>query len=183
MFHGNWHIARLLELSLPKRVDGFFLIFTSIKAVLNIYHTFCCSVVQLCPTLCDPHQLQHTSLLCPLPSPGVCSISCPLSWWCHPTISFSVVPFSCLQSFPASGSFPRSQLFVSCGQSIGASASASVLPVNNQNWVPLGLAGLISLQSKELSRVFSNTTLQKHQFFGHTSHLTCTGHTCTSNKM
>ena len=114
-----------------------------------------------------PHGLQHTSLSCPLPTPGACSNSCPSSQWCHPTISSSVVPFSsCLWSFPASGSFPRSQLFTSRGQSIGVSASALVLPMNIQDWFPLGLTGLISLQSKGLSIVFSNTAVQKHQFSG-----------------
>ena len=114
-----------------------------------------------------PHGLQHARLPCPSPTPRVCSNSCPSSQWCHPTISSSVVPFSsCLQSFPASGSFPISQFFTSDGQSIGASASASVLPMNIQDWFPLGWTGLISLQSKELSRVFSSTTVQKHQFFG-----------------
>ena len=99
-------------------------------------------------------------------SPGACSNSCPLSQWCHPTISSFVVPFSsCFQSFPASGSFPMSRFFTSSGQNIGASASASVLPMNTQDWFPLGLTGLISLLSKGLSRVFSNTTVQKHQFF------------------
>ena len=106
-----------------------------------------------------PHGLQHTRLPWPSTTPGVHSNSCPLSQWCHPTISSSVIPFSsCLQSFPASGSFPMSQLFASDGQSFGVSASASVLPMNIQDW--------ISLQSKGLSRVFSNTTAQKHQFFG-----------------
>ena len=101
----------------------------------------------------------------PSGSPGVCSNSCPLSQWCHPTISSSVVPFSsCPQSFPASGSFPVSQTFASGGQSIGA--SASVLPMNSQGWFPLGLTGLISLLSKGLSRVFFSTTIRKHQFFG-----------------
>ena len=110
-----------------------------------------------------PHGLQHARFPCPSPSPGVYSNSCPLSWWCHTTISS---PFtSCLQSFPASGFFPMSQLFASGSQSIGASASASVLPVNIQDWFPLGLTGLISLQSRGLSRVFSSTTFQKHQFF------------------
>ena len=114
-----------------------------------------------------PQGLQHTRLPCPSSSPGACSNSCPLCQWCHPTISSSVVPFSsCLQSFPASGSFPIGQFFTSGGQSIGASASASVLLMNIQDWFPLGLIGLISLQSKGLSRVFSNTTVQKHQFFG-----------------
>ena len=113
-----------------------------------------------------PHGLQHARLPCPSPSPGAYSNSCPLSWWCHPTISSSVVPFSsCLQSFPASGSFLMSQLFTSGGQSIGASASISVLPMNIRDWFPLGLTGLISLQSKGLPRVFSNATLQNQQFF------------------
>ena len=112
------------------------------------------------------HGLQHTRLPCPLPTPGVYSNLCPLSRWCHPTISSSVIPFSHLQSFPASGSFPMSQFFTLGGQSIGVSASASVLPMNNQDWLPLGWTGCISLQSKGLSRVFSNTTVQKHQFFG-----------------
>ena len=113
------------------------------------------------------HGLQHTRLPCPSPTLGACSNSSPLSHWCHPTISSSVVPFSYrLQSFPASGSFQMSQLFASGDQSTGASASASVLPVNIQDWFPLGLTGLISLQARGLSRVFSNTTVQKHQFFG-----------------
>ena len=113
-----------------------------------------------------PHGLQHASFLCPLLSPRVCSNSCPLSWWCYPTISPLAVPFSfCPQSFPTSGSFPVSWLFTSSGQTIGASASASVLPVNIQGWFPLGLTGLISLKSKGLSRVFSSTTVQKHLFF------------------
>ena len=113
-----------------------------------------------------PHGLKHTRPPCPSPSPGACSNSCPLSWWCHPTISSSAVPFSSYpQSFPASESFQMSQLFASGGQSIGVSASTSVLPMNIQDWFPLGLTGLISLQSKGLWRVFSNTTVQKHQFF------------------
>ena len=111
------------------------------------------------------HRLQHTRPPCPSPTPGACSNSCPLSWWCHPTILSSVVPFSsCLQPFPASGSFPMSQFFTSGSQSIGVSASTSVLPMNIQDWSPLGLTGLISLQSKGLLRVFSNTTVQKHQY-------------------
>ena len=114
-----------------------------------------------------PHGLLHTRLPCPSPTPGAYSNSCPSSRWCHLTISFSVVPFSShLQSFLASGSLPMSQFFSSSGQSIGVSASASVLPVNTQNWFPLGWTGLISLQSKGLSIVFSNTTVQKHQFLG-----------------
>ena len=115
-----------------------------------------------------PHGLQHTRLPCPSPTPRACSNSRALSRWCHPTSSSSVIPFSSrLPSFPASGSFPMSQFFTSGGQSIGASASASasVLPMNIQDWVPLVLTGWISLQSKGLSRVFSNITVQKHQFF------------------
>ena len=113
-----------------------------------------------------PHGLQYTRLPCPSPTPGACSNSCPSRWWCYPTISSSVVPFSFhLQSFPASGFFPLSQFFQSVDQSIGASASASVLPMNIQDWFPLKLTGWISLQSKGHSRVFSNTTVQKHQFF------------------
>ena len=114
-----------------------------------------------------PHGLQHTRPSCPSPTPGVHSNSSPLSQWCHPTILSSVVPFSsCLQSCPASGSFPMTQFFASGGQSIGISASKSVLPMYIQDWSPLGWTGWISLQSKGLSRVFSNTTVQKHQFFG-----------------
>ena len=114
-----------------------------------------------------PHGLQHTRLPCPSPTPGACPDSYPLGWWCHPTISSSVVPFFFLfQSFPASGSFPVSQLFTSGGQSIGASVSTSALTMNIQEWFPLGWTGLISLQSKELWRLFSNTTIQKHQFYG-----------------
>ena len=109
--------------------------------------------------------LQNSRPPCPSPTPGVYSNSCPLNRWCHPTISSSVVPFSCLQSFPASGSFPMSQLFASDGQSIGVSASASVFPMNIQDLSPLGWTGWISLQSKGLSRVFSNTTVRKHHFF------------------
>ena len=108
-----------------------------------------------------PHGLQHARPPCPLPTLGVYSNSCPLSQWCHPTTSSSVIPFSsCLQSFPASGSFLISQFFASGGQSIGVSASASVLPMNIQDWFPSGWTGWISLQSKELSRVFSDTTVQ-----------------------
>ena len=114
-----------------------------------------------------PHGPQHARPPYPSPTPGVHPNPCPLSQWCHPTISSSVIPFSsCPQSFPASGSFQMSQLFASGGQSIGVSASTSVLPVNTQEWSPLTWTGWISLQSKRLSRVFSNTTGQKHQFFG-----------------
>ena len=128
------------------------------------------SVQFSCSVMSDsfrPHGLQHARLSCPSPTPGACSNSCSLSRWCHPTISFSVTCFSsCLQSFPASGSFPVSQFFASGGQSIRVSASASVLPMNTQDLSPSGWTGWISLQSKGLSRVFSNTTIQKHQFFG-----------------
>ena len=113
-----------------------------------------------------PHEPQHTRPPCPSPTPSVHPNPCPSSQWCHPTISSSVVPFSsCPQLFPASGSFQMSQLFTSGGQSSGVSALASVLPMNTQDWSPLGWTGWISLQSKGLSRVFSNTTIQKHQFF------------------
>ena len=113
-----------------------------------------------------PHGLQHTRPSCPSPTPRACSNSCALSQWCHPTISSSVVPFSsCLQSFPASESFPVSHFFTSGGQSIGVSASTSVLPMNIQDWFLLRWTGWISLQSKELSRIFTSTTVQKHQLF------------------
>ena len=128
------------------------------------------SVQFSCSVMSDslrPHGLQHARLPCPSPTPRVYLNSCALSRWCHPTISSSVVPFSfCLRSFPASGSFPRSQLFTSRSQSIGISASTSVLPMNIQDLFLLGWTRWISLQSKGLSRVFSNTTVQKHQFFG-----------------
>ena len=114
-----------------------------------------------------PHESQNARPPCPSPTPGVYPNPCPSSQWCHPTISSSVVPFSSrLQSFPVSGSFPMSQFFTSGGQSTGASASTSVLPMNIQDWFHLELTGLISLQSTGLSRVFSNTTVQKHHFFG-----------------
>ena len=114
-----------------------------------------------------PHGLQHARSPCPSPSPGSCSNSCPLNQWCHPTFASSVIPFSsCLQFFPASGSFLMSWLFTSGSQSLGASVSASVLPMNIQDWFPWGWTGLISLKSKGLSWVLFNTTVQKHQFFG-----------------
>ena len=126
--------------------------------------SFSCSVV---PYSLWPQGLQHTRLPCPSPPPGVCSNSCPLSQGCHPTISSSVAPFSSwLQSFPASGSFPMSQLFTSGGRSVGALASVSVPPMSTQGWFPLGLTGLNFLLSKGVSRVFSSTTVWKHQFFG-----------------
>ena len=113
------------------------------------------------------HGLQHARPPCPSPTSGVHPNPCPLSWWCHPAISSSLIPFSSRpQSFPASESFQMSQLFASGGQSIGVSASTSVLPMNTQDWSPSEWTGWISLQSKQLSRIFSNTTVQKHQFFG-----------------
>ena len=122
---------------------------------------FSCSIVS---DSLQPHRLQHARLACPSPTPEACSNSCLSSQWYHPTISSSVIPFSfCLQSFP--GSFPMSQFFSSGGQSIGVSASTSVLPMNIQDWLPLGLTDLIFLQSKGLWRVSSNTKIQKHQFF------------------
>ena len=125
---------------------------------------FSCSVVS---DSLQPNELQHTRPPCPPTTPRVYPNTCPSSCWCHPAISSSVVPFSfCPQSFPASGSFPMSQLFAWGGESIGVSALTSVLPMNIQDWSPLGWTGWISLQSKGLSRIFSNTTVQKHQFFG-----------------
>ena len=132
-----------------------FLAFSSVQ--------FSCSVVS---DSLQPHESQHARPPCPSPTPRVYSNPCPSSWWCHPAISSSVVPFSCPQSLPASGSFPMSQLFTWGSQSIGVSASASVLPMNTQDLSPLGWTGWISLQSKGLSRVLSNNTVQKHQFFG-----------------
>ena len=126
----------------------------------------CCSVTQLCSTLCNPVDCSTSGFPVLHHLPEFYSNSCPLSQWCHPTISSSVTPFSsCLQSFKASGSFQMSHFFTPGGQSIGVSASASVLPMNIQDWFPLEWTGWISLQSKGLSRVFSNTTAQKHQFF------------------
>ena len=122
------------------------------------------SVTQSFPTLCDPHGLHHIRPPCPSPTPRACSNSGPSSQRWHPSISSSVIPFFCLQSFPVSGSFPTSQFLTSGSQSIGVSASASDLQMNIQDWSPLALTGLISVQSKGLSRVFSNTTVQKHQF-------------------
>ena len=138
--------------------------------ILSFFSYVSFSSVQFsCSVFSDSLQLyglQHARPLCPSLAPRVESNSCPLSWSWHPTISSSVIPFSsCLQSFPASGSFQMSQFFTSGGQSIGVSASASVPPMNIQDWFPLRLTGWISLQFKRLSRVFSNTTVQKHQFF------------------
>ena len=135
---------------------------------------FICSVMS---NSLRSHRLQHARPPCPSPTPRACSNSCPSSQWCHPTLASSVVPFSShLQSFPASGAFPMSQFFTSGSQSIGVSASASVLPMNIQDWFPLGMTGLISLQSKGLSRVFSNTTVQKHQFFNNPHSLWSNSH-------
>jgi len=135
------------------------------SGILNISQSvnqFSCSVVS---DSLQPHGLQHVRPRCPSPTPGVYSNLCPLSWWCYPNISSSVIPFSSrLQSFPASGPFPMSQFFTSGSQSISVSASASVLSMNFQDWFPLGLTSWMSLQP--LSRVFSNTTVQKHQIFG-----------------
>ena len=126
------------------------------------------------------HGLQHSRLSCPSPTPWACWNSCPSSWWCHPNTLFSVIPFSsCFQSFPTSGYFPTCQFFASCSWSIGVSASASVLPMSIQDWFPLGLTDWISLQSKGLSRVFSNTTVQKHQFFSTQPSLWSSSHTHT----
>ena len=151
----------LFCLFLPLRSFAFLTSLAFHQSVISVH--FSCLVVS---DSLQPHGLQHASLPCPSPLPRVYSNSCPLSRWCHSTISSSVVPFSsCLQSFPASGFFQVSQFFASGGQSIGGSASASVLPMNIQDWFPLGWTGWISLQSKGLSRVFSNTTVKKHQFF------------------
>ena len=147
--------------------------------------TYCpFSSVQFSPSVMSdslrPHGLQHARLFCRSPIPRVCSDSCPLSQWYYLTISSSATSFSfCLQLFPASGSFPKSQFFTSGGQSIGALASTSVLPVNIQGWFPLGYTGLISLLSKEFSRVFSNTTIWKHQFFSAHPSLWSSSHTHT----
>ena len=156
--HQEKHVFRV-------RYCSFTILFSMIMEKSGSSHLpqFSCSVVS---ESLQPQGLQHAWPPCPSSTPGVYSNSCPLSCWCHPTISSSVIPFSsCPQSFPASGSFLMSQLFASGGQSIGVSASTSVLPMNTQDWSPLGWTGCISLQSKGLSRVFSNTTVHKHQFF------------------
>ena len=158
------HHLTLVKMSLTKKITNSkcwresgekgTLLFCSVQSLSHVW-------------LFATHGLQHTRPPCPSPTPGVYSNSSPLSLWCHPTISSSAIPFSFhLLSFPASGSFPRSQFFASVSQITGVSASASVLPVNTQDWFSLGWTGWISLQSKWLSRVFSNTTVQKHQFFG-----------------
>ena len=149
------HYFYLFPCYLPEIMGPYAMIFISVQ--------FTHSVVS---DSLRPHELQHTRPPCPPPTPRVHSNSCPSSQWCHPAISSSVVPFSsCPQSLPASESFPMSQLFTWVGQSIGISALASVLPKNTQDWSPLGGTGWISLQFKGLSRVFSNTTVQNHQFF------------------
>ena len=144
--------------------------------MIHLLISCCCSVTQLCPTLCDPINCSTPGLPSPSPIPRVHPNPCPLSQWCHPTILPSVVPFSFLQSFPTSGSFPINQFFVPDGQSIGA--SASVLPMNIQSWFPIRLTDLISLLSKGLSGVFSNTTIQKHQFFGALPSLWSSSYNC-----
>ena len=140
----------------------------SITAI-QYWASFCCSVQLSCSVVSNslrPHEPQHARPPCPSPTPGVYPNSCPLSWWCHPAISSSVICFSsCPQSFPASGSFQMSQLFASGGQSTGVSASRSILPMNTQDWFPLGWTGWISLRSKGLSRIFSKTIIQNNQFF------------------
>ena len=135
------------------------------------------SVTQVVSDPLQSHESQHARPPCPSPTPGVYSNPCPSSRWCHPAISSSVIPFSsCPQCLPASGSFPMSQLFAAGGQTIGVSASASVLPMNTQDWSPLGWTGWISLQSNGLSRVFSNTIVQKHQIFSAQHFSQCNSH-------
>ena len=143
---------------------------TDSESLLFVVQSLSCISLQ-------PHRLQHTRLPCPSLSNAVCSNSCPLSRWCHSTIS-SCHLFSCPQSFPASGSFPMSQFFTSGGQSTGASASASALPLNIQDWFPLRLTDLISMLSKGLSRVFSSTTIWRHQFFSDQPNLRFNSHIC-----
>ena len=143
--------------------------------------TYCCycSVAKLCLPFCD-HGLQHARPSCPSPSLRVCPSSCPLNQWYNPAISSSVAPFSsCPQSFPVSESFPMSWLFTSSGQSTGTSTSASILSMSSQGWFPLGWTGLISLQSKGLSRVYSNTTVWKYQFFSTLPSLRSKFHICS----
>ena len=148
----------------------YFLLQSVIHMLVCVHVCVCVCSVQFSHSVMSdslpPHEPQHPGPLYPSPTPRVYPNSCPSSRWCHVTISSSFIPFpSCLQSFPASGSSQMNQLFASSGQNIGVSASTSVLPMNTQDWSPLGWNGWISLQSKGLSRVFSNTTVQKHQFF------------------
>ena len=168
-------IPRHSKLSLRLLLFCFYLFFTVLVTKLHrlwVIHSYSDnSIVQFSRLVMSnslrPHESQHARPPCPSQTLGVYPNSCSLSLWCHPVISSSVVPFSsCPQSLPASGSFPMSQLFASGGQSIGVSASTSVLPMNTQDWSPWGWTGWISLQSKGLSRIFSTTTVQKHQFFG-----------------
>ena len=134
---------------------------------MSVNRSFSSVQLLICVHSLQPHGLQHTRPPCPLPTPGVYSNTCPLSWWCHPAFSSSVIPFSSyLQSLPASEFFQMSQLFISGDQSIAVSASTLVLPMNIQDWFPLGWARWICLKSRGLSRAFSNTTVRKHQFFG-----------------
>ena len=161
MFYSQGHLIFLFRFPLwtlfSYRLEGI------LHVILLSSVQFSCSVMS---SSLRPHESQHTRPPCPSPTPGVYSNSCPMSQWCRPVISSSVIPFSsCPQSLPTLGSFPMSQIFTWGGQSIGVSALASVLPMNTQDWSLLGWTGWISLQSKGLSRVFSNTTVQKHQFF------------------
>ena len=152
----------LLFYNYLSKFNFYYHIFTHISHSLAILNLLLFSRSVMSNSL-QPHGLQHARLPCPSPFPGSCSNSCPLGWWCHPTILCCVVPFSFYpQSFPESRSFPMSWLFISDAQSIGVSASASVLTMNTQDWFPLGWTGWISLRSKGLSRVFSNTTVQKN---------------------
>ena len=160
---GKWTKIDLTKQTNSREVRSIHGNFHELKALYSSVE-FSCSVVS---DSLRPQGRQHARPPCPSPTPRVYLNSCPLSRWCHPTISSSAVPFSSRpQSFPASGFFQMTQFFTSCGQSIGVSASTSVLPVNIQDWFPLGWTGCISLLSKGLSRVFSNTTVQKLQFFG-----------------
>ena len=162
--HWNWRVPSFLHFTwgtqnLKRKLEDGSKIGSSFSTIWSL-----CSLSQ--SNSLRPHELQHTRLPCPSPIPGVCSNSCPSSQWCHSNISPSVICFSsCPQSYPASGSFPMSRLSASSGPTIGASASASVLPMNIQGWGPLGRTGWIALQSRGLSRVFYNMTVQKHQFF------------------
>ena len=166
----SW-LTKFLSLCLPTQIYLLISFSTPCTFILIYCMYVCvCAHAQLSHSVVSsslqPHEPQHAKPPCPSPTPGVYPNPCPLSRWCHPTISSSIILFSsCPQSFPASGSFQMSQFFAWGGQNIGVSASTSVLPMNTQNWSPLGWTGWISLQSKGLSRVFSNTTVQKHQFF------------------
>ena len=167
-YFGAWLLGKYKFKYFPGELNPYFLYFEVVLFISRNAFDFQFGSVQSLSRvwLLWPHRLQHTRPPCPSPTSRLYSNSCPLSWWYHPTISSSVIRFSsCRQSFPASGSFQMSQLFASGGQSMGVSASTSVLPMNTQDCSPLGWTGWISLQSKGLSRVFSNTTVQKHQFF------------------